>query len=897
MNMDRIERVFIVHHTHMDVGYTDLPDEVLDQHLGHLDTALDLCRSNPDVPPEQRFHWTCESALLVKDYLACRPRRWREELFAALRAGWIELTAFLTQPLTELCDARTLIENLRYARNLSRDEGFEVACGMIDDIGGYAGRLPTVMSEMGVPYLIAGVGAFQVHLPWADLPHLFYLEDKAGTRLLVWNLGIDRTRTPREMTDLAAVYGQGALYLIAPFAKTSTRHQVRGVELDVTAASASSDARVRFGELEGRLASEGYPYKELLLQYGGDNRGPDRQLVHVLRAINDCEDMPRVELCTPTVFFREMEERYGESIPVISGVMTDPWNLRVNPQPVGISLHRRAGALLNAAEARLALRGAPPSAEEAALVAEARRGLQLTADHTCGLSEWTWPTEFEKAGDRRAPVYDRYRQSWEAKRFYAESSLRAAARLDRMSRQRIAADIAGDGLSVLVWNDTPYAASGPATLYTGRGGPGLRKVRDPAGREIPLQRVAPKRYVLWVENVPGYGCTTLDPVSGDTANAATEPTPFDGPFLRLGYDPKTGRIHSVRDAESGVEYLDRSTLPGLGSTVYERLEGVRTDSAQAGMGRSIRRIVQPVRTESVEVTATGPVFDELTVQEWVSGAAGRVRVVRKTRVYRIAPRIEVDVRLDKPENEAKEAFHVAFPFAGEGDVAFDQNIGWVAPGADLLPGAMQDAMYCAGWALSRSCAGTVILACPDAPVIEFGRPRLGEWRDELPFVADNGHIFGFIYHNVLNTDCPIWQDILHTYRYVCAFDSRQVGASVAERVGTQALAPLRADIIDGLVQCGEGPLPRFEIDPPTVRVLGIVRGGKGELDLLVENPDAAAAHVVVRTVPGDISSGQRLRLDGRPLEVLDVDGGRAIVPLRPFELARVRLIRTDLPLN
>ena len=38
-----IKRVWLVHHTHMDVGYTDMPTEVMDQHLGHMDAALDLC--------------------------------------------------------------------------------------------------------------------------------------------------------------------------------------------------------------------------------------------------------------------------------------------------------------------------------------------------------------------------------------------------------------------------------------------------------------------------------------------------------------------------------------------------------------------------------------------------------------------------------------------------------------------------------------------------------------------------------------------------------------------------------------------------------------------------------------------------------------------------------------
>ncbi|MCK5805701.1 MAG: hypothetical protein KAI66_22905 [Lentisphaeria bacterium] len=890
MVIGTIKRVFVVHHTHMDVGYTDLPHEVMDQHLGHLDLALDLCRENPDLPPERRFHWTCESALLVQDYLACRPRMRRDELLTALREGWIELMAFLTQPLTELCDAQTLVDCLRYAMDLGRHEGFEVSCGMIDDIGGYAGRLPTVMSEMGVPYLVAGVGAFQVHLPWADLPHLFYLQDKGGARILVWNLGIDRLRTPQEMTNLAAVYGQGALYLIMPFAKAFGDRGARGVELDVAADSVSIDARTRFGELEERLAAERYPYAEVLLQYGGDNRGPDPQLSTILQGINDCADMPPVQLCTPSVFFREMVRLHGDSIPVVEGVMTDPWNLRVNPQPVGVSMHRRAGALLNAAEARLALRGERATSEETTLVVDARRNLQLTADHTCGLSEWSWPREFEEAGDRRAPAFDRYRRSWSAKRFYGESALRAAERLDRMARHKISTGLAGKARRLVVWNDTPYLASGPATLYTGRGGPDLQSVRDSSGNEIPMQRVASKRYVLWVENVPGYGCVVLVPVLGKTADSPADSAPFGGPFLRLQIAAESGRIRSVRDAKSDVEYLDDDTSLGLGETVYERLEGVPTDNAQAGMKQNFPRLVQPVRTESVEVSATGPVFDELTVCEQVDGAAGSVRVVRTVRVYRTARRIDVDVRLDKPENEAKEAVQIAFPFAGDGEVAFDQNIGWVDPSAELIPGSLQDAMHCASWALSRSGVGTAILACPDAPIVEFGRPRLGEWSDEFPFVAGNGHIFGFIYQNLLNTDCPIWQELLHTFRYVCVFEPDAVGAAFAERVGTQALTPLRADLLEhSAMEVGAMP-PQLEIGHPDVRVLSLARRNDGSLDLLLENAGARAVRTSLCTVPA-ISAAHRCGLSGDVGKPLPARAGVIVVELQPFELVRLSLTR------
>ena len=135
-----LKQIHLIHHTHMDVGYTDLPTEVLDQQLGYLDTALNLCEGNDSLPPERQFRWTVESALLVQDYLACRGEAQRERLLRALRRGWIELQAFLTQPLTELASAEEMIELVRYAAELGRREGFPVQCGVVDDIGGYAAR-------------------------------------------------------------------------------------------------------------------------------------------------------------------------------------------------------------------------------------------------------------------------------------------------------------------------------------------------------------------------------------------------------------------------------------------------------------------------------------------------------------------------------------------------------------------------------------------------------------------------------------------------------------------------------------------------------------------------------------------------------------------------------------
>ena len=162
-----IRKIYLIHHTHMDIGYTDQPEEVLNQHLTFLDDAVSLAGRYPD------FCWTIESAYLLKEYLRCRRPGAAEALLDLLRSGRFEVGAFEFQPLTELLTEKELAESVRYAAELGQKEHFKVETALLDDIGGYAQGLPSAFAANGIRNLVAGIGSFQVFIPWADLPHLF----------------------------------------------------------------------------------------------------------------------------------------------------------------------------------------------------------------------------------------------------------------------------------------------------------------------------------------------------------------------------------------------------------------------------------------------------------------------------------------------------------------------------------------------------------------------------------------------------------------------------------------------------------------------------------------------------------------------------------------------------
>src|SRR5262249_3800997 len=92
----KIRSIDIVHHTHLDVGYTALPSVVRDDQARYLDAAIDCCRADP------LFRWTVETLVELDDWWPAASARRRAALPSQLRAGRMDVmglpfnqTAFL----------------------------------------------------------------------------------------------------------------------------------------------------------------------------------------------------------------------------------------------------------------------------------------------------------------------------------------------------------------------------------------------------------------------------------------------------------------------------------------------------------------------------------------------------------------------------------------------------------------------------------------------------------------------------------------------------------------------------------------------------------------------------------------------------------------------------------
>ena len=70
--MQPIKTLYLVNHTHTDIGFTDFQDNCFRQHAEFIEQALDLIEATADYPEEARYRWVCETTGPLERYASSR---------------------------------------------------------------------------------------------------------------------------------------------------------------------------------------------------------------------------------------------------------------------------------------------------------------------------------------------------------------------------------------------------------------------------------------------------------------------------------------------------------------------------------------------------------------------------------------------------------------------------------------------------------------------------------------------------------------------------------------------------------------------------------------------------------------------------------------------------------
>ena len=103
VNPQRHWKIHLVHHTHLDIGYTDPQGTVLAEHLAFLDSALDIIKVTDDWPEDSKFRWTVEALWSFDEWTKVRPQGKKEEFVKGVKEGRLDLTAMPYNLHSETC--------------------------------------------------------------------------------------------------------------------------------------------------------------------------------------------------------------------------------------------------------------------------------------------------------------------------------------------------------------------------------------------------------------------------------------------------------------------------------------------------------------------------------------------------------------------------------------------------------------------------------------------------------------------------------------------------------------------------------------------------------------------------------------------------------------------------
>ena len=749
--------VYLLHHTHLDIGYTHRQDEVERIQWASLEEALRLGGASEGYPEGARFVWNPEGIWPVDTYVRAHPGAPTARLMDGIRKGWIELDGMYAGLLTGLADEETLLHAFDAARELEDMSGVPIESEMLSDIPGFSWGLVEALSRNGIRYLSIGpnsghrIGHFTEAL--GDRP--FWWEGPSGeSRVLTW------------------VSGGGYSWF----------HTGLGYD----SISARLDEEKVFRYLDQLFAGD-YPYDMTYLRYniGSDNGPPDPGLSDAVVAWNERYSSPVLRISGTTGAFRVFEERYGSDIPTLRGDLTGYWEDGAASSARETALVRRVAESLPQTERLAQIRGVALDPET---LAEAWRHVLLFYEHTWG----SWNSVSE-------PYSELTLTSWERKRRFAEDAATLAAHLRDVALGQDAevgpgspeagwrnpgAD-PGASRTVEVFNTLPWPRTDLIILDPGDPPWGARVV-DEDGDLVPSQRLRTGELAFLATDVPGESSArfTVDGEGADGTRGGVEPGDVlvaETTEWAVRMDPETGDLLSLLHRPSGRELVD-PTASGFNQYLY--VPG-RDPADAVGSGPATIRVLEG-----------GPLV--WTLESTTSAPGLRAPLIREVRLVEGLSRVSISNRMAKEWILDPEAVLFRFPFAlEEPQVRVDVPFGFFRPELDQVPGASKNYFSLQRWVdLSEEDWGVTVTSI-DAPLIQLGEIRTDAvvvgW---LNRAERSAMLLSYVMNNYWETNYRAAQDDEVEFRYDLrvhdAFDGRE-----AERFALERARPLLFRVLDG----------------------------------------------------------------------------------------------------
>ncbi len=766
-NTNRKWKIYLIHHSHTDIGYTERQEKIERFHVDFIKQAIKI---SEDIQLGKRkewkgFRWTCESFWGVEKFLKESTPEWKERFVKAIKHGDIEITGNYLN-LSELIDYDVLKNMLTKSVDYAKSIDQKLDSAMTADINGYSWGYSQALIDAGIKNFFSCVHTHHGMYPLRKKQTPFWWETPKGDRLLVWN---------------GDHYHTGNVLGFAPTTVSDESYQ--------TVSRLSEDLGVekkRIFDYLSELEKDNYPYDLVPIMVSGlvtDNAPPNGHIMDFVNKWNSLYgETVSLEMTTLNDFFKEVREQEVE-IPVYQGDWPDWWSDGPSSTPGQTKIFREAQRTLRVVKELDKAAGVV----DQAVIDQAEYDLMLYAEHTWGYSASVsepWTNMVNTTGYRKEIYATRAHRTIfnsldDVLREKGEVELFSGRPMRYKVVNPFSSPIKDIAKLYLDYWEVPLLEKGFEVVDEKEGTSFAYQIEHVArGTEINISvdLKAKEEKVFVIKPCAGKKDAKEDTYrlhAGDgvrdiksTKEEVSERKIYisnhciDTSFVRICL--KEGEcITSWFDKSKNKELLREDRLYNAFTPIYEITPNTKRQHVTVhrnSMGRNRKGINvnrESGRLVNVREISKGALFAKVELTYELAGT--RYCALLLT-VYTDSPRVDVALRLNKENIWEPENIYLALPFAvadqDNTETWIEKAGALVRPRVDQLPGTGTD-FYCIqeGMAYVSKEQGLAI-AMPDTPLIQLGSLEHKEivLHAENQKIDDGEHLYSWVMNNFWETN-------------------------------------------------------------------------------------------------------------------------------------------------
>ncbi len=744
MNLKKKWEIYLIHHSHTDIGYTERQDKIIHYHSDFIKQAIDILNDIHSNPEEDKkgFVWQCENFWQVRNFYAHADKEYTRAFEKYVKSGEIGLSGNYLN-MTELISYDILHSRLGKAKEYGEKTGLQIKSGMTADINGFAWGYGDALYENRIENLFSCLHPHHGMFPLYKKQLPFYWESPKGNKILVWN-----GEHYHFGNELHFAPHAGTSYLISD--EYTRKMQANSMYKTGREDTEDTEFKVLCERLErylNNLEKEGYPYDLVPFMVSGaitDNAPPSVTIAKRVNRLNEkYAGRLNIKMATLDRFFEQVKEKCTD-IPVYKGDWNDWWADGVGSTPAVVKNFKDAQRKYN-----LCKKLDPDTTlGDSVLIENAAENLMLYGEHTWGYSSSVSEPWETLVGDLELKKYA----------YAINGNTEISRNLDLILAKKGEVTIKQDKpqqYKIINPHNIPLKTTALVYIEFWEYMNGINfgldipvKVIDVDTKEVLNHQIKQIARAIQVEVavtlLPKEEKTIAIYPAGKPADNTVQnhahigaegvcdillPDTFEEntscietPFYKVLLDQETG-IRSIIDKQDGRDIVRQDMLYSPFSGVYE-VTDIKTNPCETRrrMGRN-RKDVSTRRygseLKNIQIIENGPVYIAAQLDYRLEGTKLYSLFLK---VYKEIPKIEAMVRIHKESVYEPENLYISLPFtAGPDEVKYLDKTGCIIrPGIDQLPGSNKEFYLLQNGIVMEGAGKTVVISVKDAPLVTFG---------------------------------------------------------------------------------------------------------------------------------------------------------------------------------